>query len=304
MAIRYLLIVFLLCGSLPARSQDLPQTQVYLLNYSNGDAGYSFMQPQLITAFKGYNNQPCFLPDEQTVLFVSVRDNKHADIYGYDLRSKTTWNLTNTPAVSEYSPQLSRDGKHVTVVRVEADDSTQHLYQYDLSGTHGNYTMSNPRLLFPGINPVGYYCSIGDSLFALFVLGKPDRLELANLRTQQSTLIDTSIGRCIQQMPFAPNTLSYIWKGDSTHYTLNEYNWLTKKYAVNNYVLLGKTEDYAWVDGDLWYGYAGRMYSSSKQQPTRILHDLAGYPCSNFYRLVPDPFHERLALVSFTGKKP
>src|SRR5438874_2160559 len=53
-----------------------------------------FGEPKKITDFAGYNNQPSFLPDGQSLLYTSIR-NKQADIYRYDLRTDATTQVTN-----------------------------------------------------------------------------------------------------------------------------------------------------------------------------------------------------------------
>src|SRR5258708_425935 len=84
-----------------------------------------FGEPKKITDFAGYNNQPFFMPDGQSVLYTSIR-NKQADIYRFDGRTDATAQVTNTPE-SEYSPTLMPDRKNISVVRVEADGKTPRL---------------------------------------------------------------------------------------------------------------------------------------------------------------------------------
>src|SRR5882762_7319360 len=76
-----------------------------------------FGEPKKITNFSGYNNQPFFMPDGQSVLYTSI-SNKQADIYRFDGRTDATAQVTNTPE-SEYSPTLMPDRKNISVVRVE-----------------------------------------------------------------------------------------------------------------------------------------------------------------------------------------
>src|SRR6266478_1198199 len=107
-----------------------------------------FGEPKKVTDFAGYNNQPFFMPDGQSVLYTSIR-NKQADIYRYDLRDEATTQVTNTPE-SEYSPTLMPDRKNISVVRVEADGKTQRLWKFPLDG-------GAPSLILENIKPVGYH---------------------------------------------------------------------------------------------------------------------------------------------------
>src|SRR5215471_16067287 len=72
--------------------------------------------PRRITEWIGYNNQPSFLPDGDSLLYTSIRD-KQADIYRYDLKSRKTTQVTDT-AESEFSPTITPDGNYFSVVRV------------------------------------------------------------------------------------------------------------------------------------------------------------------------------------------
>src|ERR1700682_5530865 len=95
-----------------------PASDIFIIDVTDKGGQMKLSQPLKITNWVGYNNQPSFLPDGN-VLYASIRD-KQADIYRYDVRSRTTTQVTNTPE-SEFSPTLTPDGKSISVVRVEAD---------------------------------------------------------------------------------------------------------------------------------------------------------------------------------------
>src|SRR5436853_1165520 len=78
-----------------------------------------FGEPKKITDFAGYNNQPSFMPDGQSLLYTSIR-NKQADIYRYDLRTSATAQVTNTPE-SESSQTLMTDRNNNSVVGAQGD---------------------------------------------------------------------------------------------------------------------------------------------------------------------------------------
>ena len=116
----------------PTPTPAPPATDIFIADLSTTPGGkLKLGQPVKITNWAGYNNQPSFLPDGQSILYTSIRD-KQADIYRYDLRAASTTQVTNTPE-SEYSPTLMPDGKSISVVRVEAD-GTQRLWKFPLAG--------------------------------------------------------------------------------------------------------------------------------------------------------------------------
>jgi hypothetical protein len=161
--------------------------------------------PRNITNRAGYDNQPQFTQDGRALLYTARINDQQTDIFRYDLRSGKSVQVTHTPE-SEYSATPFDNG--FTVIRVEAD-STQRLWRFDQSG-------GNPRVLFPGIKPVGYHAWIDSQNAALFVLGSPATLQLANVRGGTTRIVANDIGRAIQRIP-RWGGVSYVQRGaDST----------------------------------------------------------------------------------------
>src|SRR5256714_2343863 len=192
-----------------------------------------------ITNFAGYNNQPFFMPDGQSVLYTSIR-NKQADIYRFDGRTDSTAQVTNTPE-SEYSPTLMPDRKNISVVRVEADGKTQRLWKFPLDG-------GAPSLILEDIKPVGYHLWIDNHTLALFVLGgpgKPNFLEIYDTRTQKSEFLVDNPGRVLRKIP-NQNKFSFVHK-------IAEGNWEIKAFDLHTHTIASliatvpAVEDYAWL---------------------------------------------------------
>src|SRR5712671_2364811 len=162
--------------------------------------------PANVTARPGYDNQPFFLPDGRAILYTSIRGDSQADIYRYDIDAKTSVRLTATRE-SEYSPTPLPDGRGFSVVAVSAEN-TQRLWAFDLDGSH-------PRLLLPGVKPVGYHAWIDSVTVALFVLGTPATLQLADLRTGKADTVVRDVGRSPQRVP-GRAAVSVVWRRDST----------------------------------------------------------------------------------------
>src|SRR5437899_10701336 len=80
----------------PSPTPTPPFSDIFIVDVKTERDETRFSQPVKITTFAGYNNQPSFLPDGRSILYTSIRE-KQADIYRYDLRSATTWQITNTP---------------------------------------------------------------------------------------------------------------------------------------------------------------------------------------------------------------
>src|SRR5258707_11804345 len=161
----------------PSPTPAPPATDIFVIDLTTTPGGkLKLGQPVKITSWAGYNNQPAFMPDGQSILYTSIRD-KQADIYRYDIHSGATTQITKTPE-SEYSPTLMPDGKSISVVRVEADN-TQRLWKFPLADG------APPSLILEKINPVGYQLWIDDHTLALFILGKPNTLQIVDTRTEK-----------------------------------------------------------------------------------------------------------------------
>src|SRR5256884_6786780 len=175
----------------PTPNPAPPSSDIYIIDVKSYDGELEFSPPVKINATTGYNNQPFFLPNGRSILYTSIRD-KQADIYRYDISTKATTQITNTPE-SEYSPTLMPDEKNISVVRVEAD-GTQRLWKFPLAG-------GAPSLVLENIKPVGYHLWVDDDTLALFVLGKPNTLQLVDLRTGKAQVIADNPGRILRRVP-------------------------------------------------------------------------------------------------------
>ena len=134
-----------------------------------------------ITNSPGYDNQPSFTPDGGGILFTSIRGGgTQTDIYRYSVAAGTSARVTDTPE-SEYSPTMTPDGAHISVIRVESDGA-QRLWRFTLDGRA-------PELVLADVKPVGYHAWTDDHTLALFVLGSPATLQIADTRTGKADSI-------------------------------------------------------------------------------------------------------------------
>lgn len=158
--------------------------------------------PTNLTRRVDYDNQPAFLPDGSGIWYTAVDPHTaQADIYRYDLGSGTVARVTMSNPESEYSATPLPDGSGISTVRVEAD-STQRLWRFDRDG-------SNAAVLLENVAPVGYHAWIDANTVALFVLGEPPTLQVADLSTGRGRVIAEDIGRSIQSIPGTAD-VSYV----------------------------------------------------------------------------------------------
>lgn len=245
----------------PAQTEDesesddnaIPDSDIYVAALQFRPGVFELGAPVNITNNPGYDNQPFFLPDNNTILFTSRRgkapQNEQSDIYAYQINSKQTIQMTQTPE-SEYSPTLTPSGEGISVVRVEMD-SMQRLWEFPIQG--GMATNENFEVVFPEVNLVGYHAWV-DADNAMVFLVDPDpegdnhTLEKASRIKSKTQKVATKIGRSLVMQP-ENKALSFIDKS-------NDKKWLVKRYdiqrnlAVEMLPAVPGSEDVAWLDAN------------------------------------------------------
>jgi len=213
-------IAFLMAFSLFTQAQKLPNTNVYLFDMKQEtDSTFRFEKPLFLTAFNvdGYNNQPTFVSDDEIYLTVQMADDTtQTDIYSLNLKTRTKTRITAT-VESEYSPQVipsSDDNPMFSCVRVEKDGKqTQRLWEFPIDRS------TNGQPAFETVTGIGYYTWLNSKKAAVFIVGEPHRLAIADKRKNNVSNITANIGRSLQRMP--DGSLAFIHK-------LGESTWLLK----------------------------------------------------------------------------
>ena len=245
--------------------------------------------PRNVTNRAGYDNQPSFTPDGRSILYTSIHEDGQADIYRYDTSPGSTSRVTRTPE-SEYSPTVMPGGSAMSVIRVEAD-STQRLWQFNLDGT-------SPSLVLENIKPVGYHAWGDANTLALFVLGSPPTLQLADTRTGTAQVIAENIGRSIHKVP-GRNAVSFVHKVSDDEWWIRELDLATRQITPLVRTLAG-AEDYTWTpDGAVLIGQGSTLHQWKRGDARwQQIADLAGAGVTAITRLAVSPQGDRLALVS------
>jgi hypothetical protein len=206
--------------------------------------------------------------------------------------------VTNTPE-AEYSPTVTPDGRHISVIRVEAD-GTQRLWRFTIDG-------AQPELVLRDIRPVGYHAWADANLLALFVLGQkgqPATLQLADTRSGQAQVVATGIGRSIQRIP--TGGISYVARtaaseGQSAALTIRELDPSTRQTRPLVAVPSGATEaDTAWTpDGFLLATVQGQLIGWRRgAAEMSAVADLESLGLRYVTRLAVSPKGDRIALVA------
>lgn len=235
-----------------------PDTEIFLSALELVDGKLTVGPASNVTKSPGYDNQPAFLPDGTALLFTSIRGGKQTDIYRYDIASKQTTRVTSTPE-NEYSPTVMPDRQHISVVRVEADQ-TQRLWKFTLDGR-------NPEVVLPNVKPVGYHAWLDGHTVALYVLGQPSTLQIADTETGAIDTVARDIGRSLQKIPNA-GAVSFVQRdapaqsGAPPTFSVRAFDLRMRQITELTRALPGATEpDVAWTpDGTLLTAHEGALY--------------------------------------------
>lgn len=284
------IVLALLIASVAPAQTAPPPSDIFLIDLKATAGKLGFGKPANITDRVGYDNQPSFLPDGNSILFTSIREDRQADIYRYDIASGATTQLTRTKE-SEYSPTLMPDGKHFSVVRVEAD-STQRLWKFPLAG-------GDSSLVLESVKPVGYHVWVDTSTVVVFVLGEPSTLQIADLRTGRADKVIENVGRSLQRRPDA-EAISFVHRVSQTEWTIKQIDVHSRKITPLINTLPGQ-EHYAWApDGSMLSAVDSKLFRwiPGKSASWEAIADFSRFDLKGITRIAISPRGDRLALVA------
>ncbi len=264
------------------KAQDIPVTDVYAFSMKKlNDTTYNFSNPRFLTQFNmdGYNNQPHFFKENELYLTVQFPDTDQTDIFSLNLETNELTQVTAT-VEGEYSPTIMPDRYEFSAVRVEADgQNTQRLWKFPIDRS----TMGEP--VFKQITGVGYHHWISPYKAALFVVGQPTTLVLANTLTGSTIQLMENIGRGMQRLP--GDNLSFIHKLSPTNWVLKEMDTYT--YRSKDIVkTLPNSEDFLYLDdGTFIMGNGSKLYKFNKysDQDWKEIADFRYFGVKNITRL-------------------
>ncbi|MBT8404944.1 MAG: hypothetical protein KJP18_13870 [Gemmatimonadetes bacterium] len=221
--------------------------------------GYTIDEARDLTSRPGYDNQPAFGSDG-TLYFVQ-QEGVRTDIWSWDRGTDIKSRLTSTPDESEYSPTPMPMGQGISMIKVEAD-STQRLWAVDVDG-------SRPRVLLDDVQPVGYHAWFDAETVALYVLGQPATLQIANVTTGDVRTVADNIGRSLQTVP-GRRAVSYAQIGADGSSTIRVWD-LDADAASDLAPSVEGGEFHAWTpDGMLLQGVGSRIWAWTDGEWTAI----------------------------------
>jgi hypothetical protein len=286
-------VVFVAVALAAAQAQAPPDTEIYLAALSGSGDALAVDAPVNVTNSPGYDNQPFFMPDSSGILFTSNRGGRQTDVYRYDIGSKHTSGVTDTPE-SEYSPTVTPDGG-ISVIRVEAD-GTQRLWRFTESGT-------DPTVLLPDVKPVGYHAWSDAHTVVLFALGQPATLQIADTASGKTRVVARDVGRSLVRIPGTTH-VSFVQReqhGDRVTLSIRELDPASGAIAPLVQAVEGSAEaDCAWTpDGLLLMALGGKLYGWRRGSAGwTVIYDLAPLGLKSVSRLAVSGNGKWLAIVA------
>lgn len=277
-------------ASQPTASVPPPGTDIYELTFDGSLESLGMAKPTPVAVERGYDNQPFFTPDGETIWFTANRDGKQTDIYAFNRKTRQVQSLIRT-AESEYSAALTPDGTGVSVIRVEPE-GTQRLWRFDRTG-------SNPRVVLAEIKPVGYHAWIDADQLALFVLGQPATLQHARVSTGRATIVATNIGRSLHRIPNS-QMVSFVHREAADNVWVKQFDAASG--AITPLIRLpagNDAGDVAWMpDGTLLMSTGTKIRSWRRgDKDWRQVYDVAAHNLGAVTRMAVAPDGKSLAIV-------
>ena len=296
---RILLLCLVFTGFAITAQAQMPKTNLFLFEINQkADSLFIFRKPKFLNSFNpnGYNNQPHFINPTELYLTVQMpEDTTQTDIYSLNLTSNILTQVTSTvegefsPA---YMPSSNMGGGKFSAVRVENADNTtmQRLWQFPVNRSNNGFPV------FKTLDKIGYYCWLSPSKVALFVVGPPNQLVIADVNTERTTNITSNVGRCLQKFP--DQSLAFVHK-TANRWVIKKLNPITRRSQEIIPMLPGSEDFIVMPDGSLVMGSGSKLYHfrPSIDRDWREIADLSFYGINNISRLAFNG-EKQLAVVS------
>jgi Tol biopolymer transport system component len=284
-----------------AAPQPPPSTDIYLLRLSDGVASMKAAKPTPVSTAPGYDNQPHFSADGTRVLFAANHTGKQTDVFLFNRGDGRVTQLTNTPENENsptYLPAGIGESGGFSAVRSEMD-KTQRLWRFNASG-------GNAQLILTDIRPVGYHAWVDADRVALFVLGEPNSLQLASVKTGKGEVAANGIGRSLHRIP-GTRLVSFVHREPSGEYWIKQIDIDSKKIDPLTKVVEGATDrDMAWTpDGKTILMSGGtKVFSWTRGGATWAeVFDAAAHNLGSVSRIAVSPKGDAIAIVVAEPKK-
>ncbi len=281
-------LALLLVTSIAIAQSNLPNTDLYLVNFDIKDTTLTVKAVTPISTGKFYDNQPTFAFDGINILYSTVQEGLNPDIYMYSTQSNTAYSFYESYNESEFWPQYTPDGLGYSLV-IRSADGNQMLWKYFNDAR-------TPLCVTPKITDIGSYCWIGDDYIVFRRETKVPLLMVMNVKTGETKAVADMVGTGLGKVP-----------GEKSFYFIKhqEEKSFLMKYNVEDGTTVQLTTMYKGVEdfcttvyGDVWVAHQGSLYSYViGQNHWYKIHNFASDILKKTYRLSVNRAMNQMAVV-------
>jgi len=232
------------------------------------DIGRDFRLAQQVTDREGYDNQPAFTLDSQSLMFSSDRADGQTDLFRFRIADGQVTNLTSTPDENEFSPQPYGDDRFSYVL--QEGNPYQHVW-------HRAYEGGEAQRLLTSYVPVGYYARNEEGVlfwgrYAYSLFFEPAGVDVGPGAGESLYVIDQA-GRSIHAIPGSDH-FSFVHKQ-------SDWSWVIKRFDSDSKALTPlvsispDNEDYCWHPDGFMITAAGSKLLEFKPGDDEGWQDLA-----------------------------
>ncbi len=270
---------------------SFPESEIHLFELSQQDGVYSLKNGKNISNNTGYDNQPYFTDNDQTILFSSSRDGKQTDIYEYNLAQGKTKQITQTPH-SEFSPMSYDNNRSITYVN-EGGMPDQSVWKLERS-TQKNSWLLNTK------EPIGYY--VADATSGDVIIWSRYGWNVQYLNTKRNEIRYITA----DAQPITPQKIPHSRKFSFVHKQGNHEVWIKafdpRSQAITPIApIYGNNQNYAWTkEGNLLTFEKNKLLvwdTKSADKRWREVQDLSNKFTGNLSRLAVSRNGKKIAIV-------
>ena len=283
----YFVVALTLSGQvISAQSAD---PEIFLFSVRNESGKYVFSGGKNISSNKGYDNQPSFALDSESVFFTSDRRESNFDIYRYDLADGGTTAVTATNE-NEYTAK-ELDGDTITFVR-EGENQLMTVIKYDRRS-------KKETPAFKVKEPIAYYAfnSNGDALvwirYAFFA-------HWINTSKSINQYVANYVQPSVPHLIPGTEKFSFMQRHPDDSLWIKEFDPATAAVRPIVQAKAGK-KDYCWMaDGSLLIGSGTKIYRFDQETDKSWVEiaDLSSFGIKDITRIAASPDGKHVALVN------
>jgi len=246
--------------------------------------------PIVVTDRRAHLDQPTFLPEGRSVLFVA-RDEDRSDIYRYDLSSDRVRQLTRTWEDDESFPQPVPSQRAFSVVRRDQRGRAQ-LLSLDFAGR-------NPSPITEAVRePIAAYAWVDEADVVVVTAGPSPELLHVDLGSDEVEPIGSHVGTAVQRVP-GRRTVSFVRQETPSESWIMEYDLDSRETRRIAPTFRGH-EDHVWTPGGVLLTVDRsdlRWWRPGQSKRWQSIADIGSWGVNRVLRVTVNPQGDKLALV-------